>query len=99
MVKLFKAHIIHPYTNVPLIVYFNESDGFVSFERDEKVLQAIYLIKGDLAHNEDFQESLKRSSHLCQTQYPLDTMEEARTFLRKIGVDPKEILFEEVFVH
>ena len=74
--NLFKAHIIHPHTNVPLIVYFNQSDGFVSFERDEKVLQAIYSVKSELALSESFQASLKRTSHLCHTQYPLDTMDE-----------------------
>jgi hypothetical protein len=98
-VNLFKAHIIHPHTHVPLIVYFNQSDGFVSFERDEKVLKAIYLVKSDLAQNESFQESLKRTSHLCQTQYPLDTMEEVIEFLSKIGIDPKEIEFEQMIVH
>ncbi|MCM2676768.1 hypothetical protein [Alkalicoccobacillus plakortidis] len=97
--NLFKAHIIHPHTNVPLIVYFNQSDGFVSFERDEKVLQAIYSVKSELALSESFQASLKRTSHLCHTQYPLDTMDEVAEFLGKIGLDPKEIEFEQVLVH
>ncbi|TSB45205.1 hypothetical protein [Alkalicoccobacillus porphyridii] len=97
--NLYKAHIIHPHTNVPLIVYFNESDGFVSFERDEKVLQAIYSMKSDLMQSKSFQASLKRASHLCQTQYPLDTMEEVQEFLSKIGLDLKDIEFEQVYVH
>ncbi len=97
--NLYKTHIIHPHTHVPLIVYFNQTEGFVSFERDERVLKAIYNVKRDLALNEQFQESLRRATLLCQTQYPLDTLKQAEQFLLKIGIDEKNIHFEQVYVH
>ncbi|GAF15495.1 hypothetical protein JCM19045_4867 [Bacillus sp. JCM 19045] len=97
--NLFKTHIIHPHTHVPLIVYYNQSEGFVSFERDERVLKAIYNVKKDLAVNKHFQESLKRANHLCQTQYPLDSLQQAEQFLKKIGIEEKNIQFEQVYVH
>lgn len=97
--NLYKTHIIHPHTHVPLIVYFNETEGFVSFERDERVLNAMYNVKRDLALNKQFQESLRRATLLCETQYPLDTLKEAEEFLRKIGIDEKNIYFEQVLVH
>lgn len=84
---------------MPLIVYFNQTEGFVSFERDERVLNAMYNVKRDLALNKQFQESLRRATLLCETQYPLDTLKEAEEFLRKIGIDEKNIYFEQVLVH
>ncbi|WP_059105817.1 hypothetical protein [Shouchella shacheensis] len=97
--QLYKTHIIHPTTHVPLIVYFNQTRGFVSFERDERVLKAIYNVKADLALNQTFQESLRRADELCQSQYPLGTLKEAKKFLRKLGIDEKSIQFEQVYVH
>ncbi|AIC93799.1 MULTISPECIES: hypothetical protein [Shouchella] len=97
--QLYKTHIIHPHTHVPLIVYYNQTEGFVSFERDEKVLKAIYNVKRDLALNKQFQESLRRATQLCQTQYPLDTLRQAEQFLKKLGIEEQSIKFEKVLLH
>ncbi|WZX99294.1 hypothetical protein NSQ26_08075 [Bacillus sp. FSL W7-1360] len=97
--NLYKTHIIHPHTHVPLIVYYNETEGFMSFERDEAILEAMYHVERGLVLDDTFQEGLRRVNHLCETQYPLDTLKEAKKFLRKIGIDERDVYFEPVYVH
>ncbi|WP_100406388.1 hypothetical protein [Bacillus solitudinis] len=97
--NLYKAHFVHPYTQVPLIIYFNERDGVVTFEKDEEILNIILKLKQDLATNEEFQHNLSQTSNMCKTQYPLESFKDVYEFLDKLGIEGEELLFKQVYVH
>ncbi|WP_088103156.1 hypothetical protein [Halalkalibacter urbisdiaboli] len=97
--NLYKAHFVHPYTQVPLIVYFNERDGLVTFEKDEEILKVIFQLKQDLLTNDDFKQNLDQATNMCNTQYPVDTFKDVYEFLDKLGIESTDIQFKQVFVH
>ncbi|MDV2685865.1 hypothetical protein RYX56_15975 [Alkalihalophilus lindianensis] len=97
--NLFKAHIVHPHTQIPLIVYFNERDGYVTFEKDEDVLKVLFELKDELREDTLFQVNLEQASNICLTQYPVDDLSEAILFLTKLGVDEADVEFKQMLIH
>ncbi|WP_368505635.1 hypothetical protein AB3N04_08535 [Alkalihalophilus sp. As8PL] len=97
--NLFKAHIVHPHTQIPLIVYFNERDGYVTFEKDEDVLKVLFELKDELREDTLFQVNLEQASNICMTQYPVDDLSGAILFLTKLGVDEADVEFKQMLIH
>jgi hypothetical protein len=97
--NLFKAHIVHPHTQIPLIVYFNERDGYVTFEKDEDVLKVLFELKDELREDAIFQVNLEQVSNICLTQYPVDDLSGAILFLTKLGVDEDDVEFKQMLIH
>ncbi|MCM3762222.1 hypothetical protein M3212_15725 [Alkalihalobacillus oceani] len=97
--NLFKAHFVHPYTQVPLIVYFNESDGHVTFEKDQEVLDILIKMEKKIGKDRKFVRDLHRTSHLCKTQYPVASFQDVFDFLEGIGVDKEDLTFQQLYVH
>ncbi|MBP3952376.1 hypothetical protein [Bacillus suaedae] len=97
--NLFKAHIVHPNTQVPLIVYFNESDGHVTFEKDNEVLELLLQLQKDLAQDKKFLQNISQTNHLCKTQYPVDTFGDVYEFLGKLGIKKEDLSFQPLYLH
>ncbi|WP_100371804.1 hypothetical protein [Bacillus sp. FJAT-45037] len=97
--NLYKAHVVHPHTQIPLIIYFNERDGFVTFEKDEDVLSILLELKVDIAQDEYFLTNLEKVSSICLTQYPVDNLEAVMGFLDEVGINVEEINFKQVLIH
>lgn len=87
---IFKAHFIHPYTNIPLIIYFNKSEGHVTFETDIEKIKSMY---GPLV------AELKDSPNICKTHYPVKSFSEVYELLEQIGVDREDLEFIQLYVH
>lgn len=96
---LFKAHIVHPYTHVPLIVYFNESSGYLTFEKDQEVLQLLLQLEEELLQDKRFLTNLSKVSNLCQTQYPVSSFQDVYQFLEKLGIEEDELTFQQMYLH
>ncbi|ARK29006.1 hypothetical protein [Halalkalibacter krulwichiae] len=96
---VYKAHFIHPYTHVPLIVYFNESEGYVTFEKDQEVLQLLLQLDEDLAHDQSFLSNVNQVSNLCKTQYPVSSFKDVFEFLEHIGIGEEDLNFKQLFLH
>jgi hypothetical protein len=97
--KLYKAHFLHPYTNVPLIVYFNENSGLLAFEKDEEVIKVMTMFESNIKDKAAFMANLEKSSHLCQTSYPVTSLEDVYEFLEQMGVEKEDIKFKPVLLH
>lgn len=91
---IFKAHFIHPYTKVPLIIYFNKSEGHVTFETDKEKLE---MLLGGLKIQ--FIDELIEIPNICKTQYPVKTFSEVYDLLEKLGVSKGEVEFKQLYVH
>ena len=97
--NLYKAHFIHPYTQVPLIIYFNQSDGHVTFEKDNEVLNLLLKLESKLALDKQFMENIGQTTNLCQTEYPVSTFSDVFEFLEVLGVSKDDLSFEQLYVH
>ncbi|GAE26370.1 hypothetical protein JCM9140_2425 [Halalkalibacter wakoensis JCM 9140] len=97
--NLYKAHIVHPSTQVPLIVYFNESDGHVTFEKDQELLNVLIELTEGLPSKERFIKNMELASNICQTQYPVSSFKEVYEFLATLGVKKNDLSFQQLFVH
>ncbi|ADC50205.1 MULTISPECIES: hypothetical protein [Alkalihalophilus] len=97
--NVYKAHIVHPHTQIPLIAYFNERDGYVTFEKDEAVLNILYELKNDLEQDKYFQVNLEQASNICLTQYPVEDLSEAVLFLTKLGLSADDVEFKQMILH
>lgn len=96
---LYKAHFIHPHTQVPLIVYFNKSDGYVTFEKDEEVLKLLLQLEIGLSQDETFLTSIDQTANICQTQYPVSSFHEVYQFLEQLGIQKDDLTFKQLFLH
>ncbi|WP_413375122.1 hypothetical protein [Alkalihalobacillus sp. 1P02AB] len=97
--NLFKAHVVHPQTDVPLIIYFNKRDGFVTFAKDEEVINILKNIREDLWKDHVFLHNLEKINSLCETQYPVDTFEQVYEFLTKVGFKKTDVEFKQMVLH
>jgi hypothetical protein len=95
----YKAHFIHPYTHVPLIVYFNKRDGYVTFEKDNEVLTLLLQLDVGLAEDENFLKSISQVTNMCETQYPVSTFNDLYDFLEQLGIHKDELTFKQLFLH
>ena len=96
---LYKAHFIHPHTRVPLIVYYNKSTGYVTFEKDNEVLALLLKLDGELAEDERFIKNISQVSNMCKTQYPVSTFDDVYDFLEQLGISKEELSFKQLFLH
>ncbi|KHF41301.1 hypothetical protein [Halalkalibacter okhensis] len=97
--NLYKAHFVHPHTQIPLIVYFNESNGHVTFEKDNEVLEIILELTEGMAANRKFLENMSLTSNICQTQYPVSSFHEVYEFLETLGVKKADVSFQQLYIH
>ncbi|MDT8860963.1 hypothetical protein N0O92_12040 [Alkalihalobacillus sp. MEB130] len=97
--NLYKAHFVHPHTQIPLIVYFNESNGHVTFEKDNEVLQILLELTEGMASNKKFLKNMSLTSNICQTQYPVNTFQEVYEFLETLGIKKADISFQQLYLH
>ena len=98
--NIYKAHFIHPYTQVPMIVYFNQSDRHVTFEKDNEVLGLLMKLEKKLAEDKQFQNDIDQTTtNMCKTQYPVDTFNDVFAFLEVLGIDKDDITFKQIYVH
>ncbi|MCL7749338.1 MULTISPECIES: hypothetical protein [Halalkalibacter] len=97
--NLYKAHFVHPHTQIPLIVYFNESNGHVTFEKDNEVLEILLELTEGMAANRTFLENMNLTSNICQTQYPVNSFHELYEFLEALGVNKDDLSFQQLFIH
>lgn len=91
--RLYKAHVVHPLTNVPLVVSFNAHSGLVSFEKDEEVLSVMTSLKGVLPLEVVNDIHQNQTDHITKSSYPADTIEDVFDFLEKIGIDRYSVQF------
>lgn len=96
---LYKAHFIHPHTHVPLIIYFNKSDGYVTFEKDNEVLKLLLQLEIGLTQDEKFLKNISQTTNICETQYPLNSFNEVYQFLEQLGVEKDDLTFKQLFLH
>ncbi|WP_017728972.1 hypothetical protein [Halalkalibacterium ligniniphilum] len=97
--KLYKAHFLHPYTHVPLIVYFNESNGVVSFEKDEEMIKLIWTFEKEMKDREQFIANIEKASYMCQSSYSVPTFDDVFEFLGKLGLRKEDLQFKQVLIH
>lgn len=96
---LFKAHFIHPYTQMPLIIYFNKSEGHVTFEKDNELIRFWLKLEKELAEDKQFLQNITQPSNICNTQYPVTTFTEVYELLEQLGIDKEELAFKQLYVH
>ncbi len=96
---LYKAHFIHPFTQVPLIIYFNQSEGHMTFEKDNEVITILLKLEKRLAEDKQFLKGISQSTNMCQTQYPVDTFNDVFEFLEMLGVNKEDLTFQQLYVH
>ncbi|WP_332691493.1 hypothetical protein [Halalkalibacter lacteus] len=97
--NLYKAHFVHPHTQVPLIVYFNQSNGHVTFEKDNEILELLLKLQKELAQDKQFLENLSQASHICETQYPVESFHDVYEFLETLGVEKNDLTFQQLYIH
>ncbi|NEU31869.1 hypothetical protein GN156_13940 [bacterium LRH843] len=97
--QLFKAHFIHPHTGMPMIIYYNKSNGYVTFEKDNEVLKIFLHLDKDLARDDQFVSILKETTNMSQTEYPVDSFEDVYELLESLGVSKEELTFTELIMH
>ncbi|WP_227938008.1 hypothetical protein [Alkalihalobacillus deserti] len=96
---MYIAHFIHPHTQVPLIIYFNKRDGYVTFEKDNEILKLLLQLEIGLTQDEDFLDNISQTSNICQTQYPVNSFDEVYQFLEQLGVQKDDLTFKQLFLH
>lgn len=92
--RLYKAHIIHPVTKVPLIVSFNSHSGLISFEKDEDALSVMTSLKGVLPAS--ILNDLRQTNveHITTSSYPAQSIEDVYDFLEdSLGIDRHSVQF------
>ncbi|WP_273717031.1 hypothetical protein [Alkalihalobacillus pseudalcaliphilus] len=97
--NLYKAHAVHPQTDVPLIIYFNKRDGYVTFAKDEEVIHILKSIREDLWENQRFLAGLDNVERLCHTQYPVSNFKEMIEFLQSVGFNKDDLEFKQMVLH
>ncbi|MFC0471197.1 hypothetical protein ACFFHM_12040 [Halalkalibacter kiskunsagensis] len=97
--NLYKAHFVHPFTQVPLIVYFNQSNGHVTFEKDNEILELLLKLQKELAQDKQFLENISEASNICQTQYPVKSFTDVYEFLETLGVTKDDLTFQQLHLH
>ncbi|MFV8828166.1 hypothetical protein [Alkalihalobacterium sp. APHAB7] len=96
---IFKAHFVHPLTNVPLIMLYNNVTGLISFERDEEVIKVITSMKDIIPEEVITEEKLSKTDHICRSAYPANSLDDVKELLETIGINAKHIKFEKIFLH
>jgi hypothetical protein len=97
--NLYKAHFVHPHTQVPLIVYFNQSNGHVTFEKDNEILELLLNLQKELGQDKQFLENISEASNICETQYPVETFQDLYQFLETLGVKKDALTFQQLYIH
>ncbi len=97
--NLFKAHFIHPYTQTPLIIYFNKSEGHVTFETDQEMIKMIINIEKQWSEDRELLQQLREPPNICKTQYPVRTFSEVYELLERLGISKEELEFKQIHVH
>ncbi|OLO28242.1 hypothetical protein BTR23_18130 [Alkalihalophilus pseudofirmus] len=96
---IYKAHFVHPLTDVPLIILYNNVTGLISFERDEEVIKVITSMKDLLPKEVITAEKLSKTDHICKVAYPASSLDEAIELLETIGIDTNHIKFQKILLH
>ncbi|WP_216830542.1 hypothetical protein [Alkalihalobacterium elongatum] len=96
---IYKAHFVHPLTNVPLIILYNNVTGLISFERDEEVIKVISSMKDLMVEEVITEEKLSKTDHICQSAYPADSLDEVKDLLETIGINSNNIKFQKILLH
>ncbi|WP_209124086.1 hypothetical protein [Alkalihalobacillus sp. BA299] len=96
---IYKAHFVHPLTDVPLIILYNNVTGLISFERDEEVIKVITSMKELLPQEVLTEEKLSKADHICQSAYPADSLDEVIELLATIGINTNNIQFQKILLH
>ncbi|MEB1805826.1 MAG: hypothetical protein LPK26_00695 [Bacillaceae bacterium] len=96
---IFKAHFVHPLTDVPLIMLYNNVTGLIAFERDEEVIKVIASMKDIIPEELITEEKLSKTDHICRSTYPAGSLEDVKELLETIGINSKHIKFEKIYLH
>ncbi|GAF66584.1 hypothetical protein BTS2_3485 [Bacillus sp. TS-2] len=97
--NLFKAHTVHPETDIPLVIYFNKRDGYMVFERDEEVITILKSVRLDLWENDSFLQNLENITKLCKTQFPVQNFDEVYEILSLMGISKSDVQFKQMILH
>lgn len=93
---IYKAQIIHPYTNVPLIVSFNTKTHLFSFERDEEVIAIMKKIRDNTPSffpNLFGEMIFDQSENICKYSYPANSLEDVYELLEQLGIEREKVKF------
>lgn len=90
---LYKAQVIHPLTNTPLIVSFNTQTQLFSFERDEEVIRLMKKIGEEISPQLLNALEETKSLSICDFSYPASSLEDVYKVLEEIGIDRENVKF------
>lgn len=90
---IYKAQVIHPLTNIPLIVSFNTKTNLFSFEKDEEVIRLMKKVGNNISPH--LVELIDNESLLsiCKYSYPAQSLEDVYRMLEEIGIDRESVKF------
>lgn len=97
--KLFKAHFIHPRTQIPFIVYYNKSNGYVTFEKDNDIIHLLMQLEKRLIQDQQFAKHIEQANTMCETTYEAKTFKDVYELLEVLGVRKNDLNFKELFIH
>jgi len=90
---LYKAQVIHPLTNTPLIVSFNTQTQLFSFEKDEEVIRLMKKIGEEISTQLLNAIEEANSLSICDFSYPASSLEDVYHVLEEIGIDRENVKF------
>lgn len=90
---IYKAQVVHPLTNIPLIVSFNTHTNLFSFEKDEEVIRLMKKIGEKISPNLLMAIDETTDLSICDFSYPASSLEDVYYLLEQLGIERDNVKF------